>query len=41
MKIFTCDICGTDDLIRQDDYFVCQSCGTKYAVEEVRKAISD
>lgn len=27
MKIFTCDICGTDDLVRQGDYFVCQSCG--------------
>ena len=41
MKIFTCDICGTDDLVRQGDYFVCQSCGTKYAVDEVKHSISD
>ena len=39
MKIFTCDICGTDDLVRQGDYFVCQSCGTKYAVDEVKHSI--
>ena len=41
MKIFTCDICGTDDLVRQGDYFVCQSCGTKYAIDEVKHSISD
>ena len=41
MKIFPCDICGTDDLVRQGDYFVCQSCGTKYAVDEVKHSISD
>lgn len=37
MKRLTCEICGSTDLIKQDGVFVCQSCGCKYTVEEVKK----
>lgn len=37
MKRLTCEICGSTDLIKQDGVFVCQSCGTKYSVEEAKK----
>ncbi len=37
MKQLTCEMCGSADLIKQDGIFVCQSCGTKYSVEEARK----
>ena len=37
MKALVCEICGGNDLIKQDGYFVCQHCGTKYSVEEARK----
>lgn len=37
MKQLTCEMCGGTDLIKQDGVFVCQSCGTKYSVEEARK----
>ena len=30
-------MCGNNDLVKQDGYFVCQYCGTKYTVEEARK----
>lgn len=37
MKRLTCEMCGSTDLLKQDGVFVCQSCGTKYTVEEAKK----
>lgn len=37
MKQLTCELCGSTDLVKQDGVFVCQSCGTKYSVEEAKK----
>lgn len=37
MKALTCEMCGSTDIIKQDGLFVCQSCGTKYSVEEAKK----
>ena len=34
MKQLTCEMCGSTDLIKQEGVFVCQTCGTKYSVEE-------
>jgi tetratricopeptide (TPR) repeat protein len=30
-------MCGSTDLLKQDGVFVCQSCGTKYSIEEAKK----
>ena len=37
MKQFTCEMCGSTDLIKQDGVFVCQTCGCKYSVDEARR----
>ena len=37
MKKLTCEMCGSTDLLKSDGVFVCQSCGTKYSVEEAKK----
>jgi uncharacterized Zn finger protein (UPF0148 family) len=37
MKKITCEICGNNDLVKQEGYFVCEYCGTKYSLEEARK----
>lgn len=37
MKALTCEMCGSTDLIKDGGVFVCQSCGTKYTVEEAKK----
>lgn len=37
MKQLTCEMCGSTDLIKQDGVFICQSCGTKYSIEEAKK----
>ena len=37
MKQLTCEMCGSTELIKQEGVFVCQTCGTKYTVEEAKK----
>ena len=37
MKRIVCEMCGSSDVIKQDGLFVCQSCWTKYSVEEAKK----
>ena len=37
MKKMTCEMCGSTDLVKESGFFVCQSCGTKYSVEEAKK----
>ena len=37
MSRLTCELCGSTDFLKQDGVFVCQSCGTKYSVEEAKK----
>lgn len=29
MKKFTCEMCNSTDVVKQDGMLVCQSCGTK------------
>lgn len=37
MNPLTCEMCGSNDLMKQDGAFVCQNCGMKYSVEEAKK----
>ncbi len=39
MKRLTCEMCGSNELVKNEGLFVCQSCGTKYTVEEARKLL--
>lgn len=39
MKAMVCEMCGSQDLVKQDGMYVCQFCGTKYSVEEARKLL--
>lgn len=41
MKTLTCEICGSTGLVKQDGVFVCQSCGTKYSVEDAKKMMTE
>lgn len=41
MKALTCEMCGSTNLIKEEGIFVCQSCGTKYSVEEAKKMMID
>lgn len=37
MKQIKCEMCGSTDLVKQEGVFVCQSCGIKYSIDEVKK----
>lgn len=37
MNAIICEMCNGNDFVKQDGMFVCQSCGTKYTVEEAKK----
>ena len=35
-----CEICDSVNLLKQDGAFVCQDCGARYSIEEIRKMVS-
>ena len=37
MKKLVCEMCRSNDIIKQEGLFVCQHCGVKYPLEEARK----
>lgn len=37
MKVLSCEMCGSSNLVKENGLFVCKSCGTKYSVEEAKK----
>ena len=39
MKAIICEMCGSQDLVKQDGFYVCQNCGTKYDPEEAKKLL--
>lgn len=41
MKRISCEMCGSNDVIKQDGLYMCRNCGTKYTVEEARKLMVD
>ncbi len=41
MKKLACEICGGTDLIKDSGLFVCQTCGCKYTVEEVKRMMTE
>lgn len=41
MKRLACEICGSNDFLKKDGVYECQSCGIKFSVEEARKMVVD
>jgi len=37
MKAMVCEMCQSNDIVKQDGMFVCQYCGCKYSVEEAKR----
>lgn len=35
MKTLTCKMCGSTYLIKEDDMYLCKSCGTKYSIADI------
>ena len=41
MKALICELCGSNDFLKQDGVFVCQYCNTKYTLEEAKKILME
>ena len=39
MNALVCELCNSNDLVKENGVYVCQHCGTKYTVEEARKLL--
>lgn len=39
MKAMVCELCGSNEFIKQDGMFVCQHCNTNYTPEEAKKLL--
>ena len=39
MKKFVCELCGSSNLSKQGDHFVCNDCNTSYSIEEAKKLL--
>ncbi len=39
MGIILCELCGCNDIRKQNGLYVCQKCGAKYSVEEAKKLV--
>ena len=37
MKAIVCEMCNSNQMRKENGYFVCQNCGTQYSVEEAKK----
>ena len=37
MNELKCELCGSNNLVKQDGLFVCQSCNARYSLEEAKK----
>lgn len=37
MKQIVCEVCGSNELVKEDGCFVCQYCGAKYSTEEAKR----
>lgn len=41
MKAIVCEMCKSNDIVKQDGLYVCQNCGTKYTPDEATKLMVD
>ena len=39
MKAIQCELCGSRDIVKEEGFFVCQNCKTKYSAEEAKKLV--
>ena len=39
MQKIKCELCGSNQLLKQDGFFICEYCRTKYSVEDAKKML--
>ena len=41
MKQIVCEMCGGNDIIKDEGLYVCQSCGAKYSPNDAKNLLKD
>ena len=41
MKKIVCEICESTNIMKKNGVYVCQSCGTQFSLDEVKKMMVD
>ncbi len=41
MKAIVCEMCNSNDVVKEDGFYICQNCGTKYTAEDAKKLMVD
>ncbi len=41
MKQISCETCGSSNLIKNDNVFICQQCGARYSLDAIKKMASN
>lgn len=41
MKKMVCEICGSQQIKKEDGVFICKECGTEYSLEEAKKLLTE
>ena len=39
MQAIRCELCGSQDIVKEEGFFVCRNCRTKYSTEEAKKLV--
>ena len=39
MERVFCEVCNSNHIVKEGEYFICESCGTKYKLEDLRKMV--
>jgi hypothetical protein len=39
MKRISCEVCGSHNILKQDNVFVCQQCGAQYSLDNLRQSL--
>ena len=39
MQRLSCELCGSNDIVKQEGLYVCQHCGSKYSPDEAKKLL--
>ena len=39
MERIACEVCNSDHIIKDGEYFICESCGARYRAEDLRKMV--
>ena len=38
-NVLKCEMCSSNQIVKENGYYVCKSCGTQYSIDEAKKLL--